>query len=285
MEQLPVELQLKLLQLLPLDALWKCRRLSRKWLSLSERAFGAWLYDTKRNQQPLLLLQMYLLNGRGGPWFSQLGADAVEDCRFVPVFVESVDFQEKQVVLAVQPSTHISLSRRAALDPMHWCCKGSFGWFSIPRQVTWIPKSMFTLISPETKMLGTNNLTITTFDMQCKFRTQESNLTQHVTETQVHLDHLVVSWSAIFNAYCIACGITRPPYLYSVHGAHKTRQLELRCLEHKLDFRKYWTVDVVLHWLTHGEPEDLDAVISFLQAMELANTNTKQKRRFYTCPT
>jgi hypothetical protein len=299
--------------------------------NIAERSFGLRLLEMGKIGSPILVMRLYLLNGRGGPWFSQLAADSIEDVKFVPLHVQMVDISNRTLqlgteLLSVKPkngrlhrcpsretmsAVPVVLNRRTALERMQWCIKGSLAWFSPDKHDGFsraIPKSMFTLASPEYNLINdirssrsrsasvstvtslrSTVSSITNFDMQLHFLADEQLPSPHTTATHIQIIQLNVSWSVLFAAYCEEHGIdAQGIQSISVHDPVKCQLLLDECKFFGLTFKQtFWSFDVVLHWLTHGEKDDVRTVVSFLETHTSLHSRTKASpsKRYYVSET
>ena len=258
------------------------------------------------NKSPLLLLKLYMLNGRGGPWFSRLGPESIEDCRLLPLYVNHVDSANMTVTLSPDPQSNantrladgsedsnscINLVRRSSLDRMQTCIKGALDWFSSKLATinATMPKSMFTISSPDFELLEIPNqsvanavarriITLTTFDKALSFSCTEIEPINHMTSTRVIIEDIKLSWSVIFSAYCYDSGNEIIPHAYSVHPNHRREMLIQACNLAGIVWNPmYWTFDLVLHWLSSGEDDDIESVVAFLETYISMNAYSARK--------
>ncbi|KAI8922936.1 hypothetical protein BC831DRAFT_55855 [Entophlyctis helioformis] len=145
-DHLPWELRHEILKWLPIHTLWRLRRLSTNWKNSAESAFARQLLESGKLGMPIIVLELYLLNGRGGPWFSMSSPNSIEDSVRIKLRCRSVDIANKTVDLAASPSPSPSASasasaptalllRRPHLDRLQWCLKGRFRWHSREQEV------------------------------------------------------------------------------------------------------------------------------------------------------
>jgi hypothetical protein len=277
MDDLPTELIGKICCFLNIKNLWALRRVSNRFKGICEHAFGHLLLKMGSEGNALLVIKLFILNGRGGPWFSQLVADSIEDFTTVALYVDTVDIDNQTVRLGsnisiktklreygskciVEKSVNddscntARLNRRSALDSTQWCIKGSLSWFST-EQFPIIPKKMFTLESPSEmfltphvildKLLSVSNLK--TYDMFLQFSIDEHPPAPQTTTTHINIYQILVSWSVIFQAYCEYNGIDCQIKPTSAHDGSKCKWLLQKCSEVNIDFSpSFWTFDVIM---------------------------------------
>lgn len=164
---------------------------------------------------------------------------------------------------------------------------------------------MFTLSSPEFDLPNTyynsnksnesinnwkNRLSnLTTFDMMMSYINEEE-ISAQITETKFNLVNVSVAWSVILQAFANEHRIEIQVPPTSVHEPKKCSLLVNACAEIGVEFlARYWTFDVVLHWLTHGSLSDIGSVVSFLETyaaqhkvkLNRFSQNTRKNNRAY----
>ena len=170
-------------------------------------------------------MELYLLNGRGGPWFSAAGQDSIEDSAKIKLYCKAIDPVTKTIELTTKQNANMldnrvptaTLHRRAHLDRFQWCLKGVIGWFTTPsdytssrkslrylddlRRVVSLPTrpafpsaSMFTLVTPDSELvqpvtndgLDPSALNIASHHMEMEFMSTDDPMPQPVERTVVN---------------------------------------------------------------------------------------------------
>jgi hypothetical protein len=235
-------------------------------------------------------MHLYLLNARGGPWFT-FSPESIEDYIKIPLHVVRVDHLHRIIHFTAAPFTrrHVHLGiveepklfRRSTLDRLQWCLKMQLQ----SKESTQIlsKKNLFTVIAPDTPIEthGAHG-SITTFDMQFVYQTNETPVTDHLSALKFSLLSFQCSYSYFFSKIDQERSVHYGNW--SVHEGDKLQLLKRASKDMGLEWKdKYWTFDLVLHWLTFGEESMVQAVVEFLVEHEVQYSQRSQspKRRYY----
>ncbi|KAJ3370719.1 hypothetical protein HDU91_005954 [Kappamyces sp. JEL0680] len=233
--------------------LWKCRRIDRRWKRLMEKELE---FHLLHSPEPLLSMQLCLLNSRGGLFFS-FGHESVEDSRTVDLTVARVDpllkiieftagstkptgAASRDSVADPRPG-QASLFRRPHLDRMEWSVKMRIGRC----RSQWQSKQLVTIVAHDTPLHPVPSATtISTFDMSlvCTVHDVAAAGTSQ-SAVVVGIQTLVCSYSYFFAA------LDRDRHSsygdWSVHPSRKRALLERRAGELGLEWSsRYWFFDL-----------------------------------------
>jgi hypothetical protein len=225
---------------------------------------------------------------------------SVEDFQEIPLFVHHID-KDCRIIHLTFPKVKTKIKRRARLSRFEWTLKGSFfqknllqinnncGIFRKKNQIL----SPFTLISVDTILANDTNerSLLSTFEMQLEYKIQESN-SSALTETQysfvdVELIALKMSFSYFFTILMEEKTRLNPelkeqqrPVMISIFESNKIAHFKTQVENSGLLWQeKYWTFDIVLHWLIYSDSDkDILVIIDFLKEHErLLETQKRQK--------
>lgn len=246
------------------------------------------------NDKSVLKLNVYLLNSRGGPWFS-FSRESIEDSLQIPLRVESIDKVAKIIKFSPMQNSFIhrihgkhdfpTTYRRRAIDRLQWCVKVQID--ALETNTKNVSKNrLCTLIAPDTQLsTEVSKCSISTYDMQMFYSVRDGI----PTETEVPL---------IFELYSLQCSYSflfsrldndRHHYYgsWNVHDPAKKQHLLKTASDMGLLWSdRYWRFDLVLHWLTLGELDTAHAVIAFLIEHQSLNPSSpslprNRKARYY----
>jgi hypothetical protein len=285
LSMVPFELLLYIAEYLPLSDIWSKRRINSFWKNAMEQAF------VQQIQQEPLIMHVYLLNSRGGPWFS-FSSESVEDYIKIPLVVSVVDQENKIIRFQQAPTTRNHniygqveqprLFRRSTLDRMQWCVKIQIQTKDSTEK-KYSKKKLCTLIAPDTNLSpDKSHGSITTFDMQLLYEVFDDP----ISNGQSALDLKITSFKCTYSYFFSKLDCDKHEFYgsWSVHPKEKQTILLKVSKEMNLEWSEcYWSFDLVLHWLTFGDPEMAPSVVEFLleHNMQHPNTTKVQKRRFY----
>ena len=228
--------------------------------------------------------------------------------------------------VAQDPGT-VSLFRREHLSRFEWCLKGCFEAQYTPaltlksiQETTPIASgSTFTLVSIDTQLdpprrhptsssNGSLSATVddkdirclSTFELQVFYRLAEQipeNPDRHLSQLDVCIHKVRASYSYLFHSIIQSFGPTHDssqlkPQRISVFSKEKIQKLVETAKKVNLEWQeKYWTFDLVLHYLLEGHLSDVQSVIDFLvEHKKHSKSREEEKRmarkgiRFYPAP-
>lgn len=284
---LPFELLIHIAEYLLLPCIWAKRRVNPYWKQAFEQAFVRRL----QSEKDPLTIHVYLLNSRGSPWFS-FSTESIEDYIKIPLIVTTMDHQNKMIRFSPQPivrkhSLHgvveqPRLFRRTVLDRMQWCVKMQIqSNDSAERMFT--KNKLCTVIAPDTQLNSQGSHgSITTFNMQLVYEALDNT----INEAQSTLDFHIISFQCTYSYFFSKLDCDRHPFYgsWSVHTPNKQQLLRQTSKEMGLEWNdKFWSFDIVLHWLTFGDIDMVRSVVDFLVEHELQHAKIPKspKKRYY----
>jgi hypothetical protein len=144
-------------------------------------------------------------------------------------------------------------------------------------------KNLCTVIAPDTPIEARGaHGSITTFDMQFVYQANDTIITDSISALEFSVLSFQCSYSYFFSK--IDKERSRQYGNWSVHEGDKLQLLKNTSREMGLEWKdKYWTFDLVLHWLTFGEESMVQTVVEFLLEHEAQHSHRSQhpKRRYY----
>lgn len=230
-----------------------------------------------------LTINLYLLNSKG-LLVSTLNPDSIEDSDSLSLVVERIDPISKIIVFKtpIPEIPPLILKRRKMLHRLEWSVK-----LQIVNQEFALSRQFCTVIAADTTCdTSMNTCSISTFDMAIKCSYQEQRQLQHDQRTlKFTITDLCCSYSYFFSRLD---NDRHDSYgSWSVHPAEKRSILLKSADDHGLEWQeKYWVFDLVLHWLTMGDPSEVDGVVLYLLEHEKVHSATSLrhaavKKRFY----
>ena len=268
----------------------------------SEHAFKSILLYS--SNEPLLHLDLYIVNSKGRPFFRSeedlLISDQnsyIEDLKSISFYVHALDPSSKTIDLKPWPKTSntnstssVELERRGHLSRMEWILKGNLRSNLGSKTIKSKGAQVFTLVSVDAQ-LDKDEITnsLNTFEMQLIYSVSDNADDDDVYQSKCSL-YIEMKSLRISYSYLFSCIVKRNlECRNSIFDSRKITNLISKAQERSLVWNdKYWNFDLVLHWLMNGTDQDCESVIDFLLEHEKMTNgkpfSSRNVLRYYNAP-